>query len=62
MPMEAMIKETETDPSLVNIRKLATLDKEGYHLSDCLVFRTRLDTFGSPIEQLCVPHTSGSNA
>ena len=57
MPMDDMIAETDTDLSLANIRKLATLDKEGYHLSNGLIFRTRLDTFGSPQEQLCVPHS-----
>ena len=48
MSMEEVIAETDTDPSLTNIRKLATLDKEGYHTSSGLIFRTRLDTFGSP--------------
>ena len=55
MPIEKMVSETDTDPSLTNVKKLALLDKEGYHMSDGLVFRTRLDTFGTPIEQLCVP-------
>ena len=57
MPMEAMVTETDTDPSLANIKKLAAIDREGYHLSNGLIFRTRLDTFGSPQEQLCVPHS-----
>ena len=55
MPMEGMIADTNTDPSLTTILKLASLDKEGYHMSNGLAFRTRLDTFGTPQEQLCVP-------
>ena len=55
MPMEAMVKETDSDPTLTSVKKLALLDREGYHMSNGLIFRTRLDTFGTPIEQLCVP-------
>ena len=55
MPVERMVSETDTDPSLVHVRKLALMDKEGYHMSNGLIFRTRLDTFGTPVEQLCVP-------
>ena len=55
MPMEGMVTDTSTDPSLTTILKLASLDKDGYHMSNGLIFRTRLDTFGTPREQLCVP-------
>ena len=55
MPREAMAEETKSDKSLQAIYKLAELDHEGYHLLHGLVFRTRLDMFGKPVEQLCVP-------
>ena len=55
IPIEWMVADTNSDPSLATILKLAKLDKEGYHVSNGLVFRTRLDTFGTPQEQLCVP-------
>ena len=57
MPVEEMATETRSDTSLKAIIKLAELDKDGYHLSKGLVFRTRLDTFGLPREQLCVPQS-----
>ena len=55
MPREAMAEETKSDKSLQAVFKLAELDREGYHLLHGLVFRTRLDIFGKPVEQLCVP-------
>ena len=55
MPREAMAEETKSDKSLQALFKLAELDREGYHLLNGLVFRTRLDIFGKPVEQLCVP-------
>ena len=55
MPREAMSEETKSDKTLQVVLKLAEMDKEGYHLLHGLVFRTRLDTFGKPVEQLCVP-------
>ena len=55
MPREVMAAETRSDKSLLAILQLAEMDKEGYHLMHGLVFRTRLDTFGMPIEELCIP-------
>ena len=55
MPREEMAKETATDESLQAVRKLAELNKEGFHLSHGLIWRTRMDTFGKSIQQLCVP-------
>ena len=55
MPREEMAKETATDESLQAVRKLAELNKEGFHLSQGLIWRMRLDTFGKLIQQLCVP-------
>ena len=54
MPRADMVAETKSDKSLQSILKLAELDREGYHLVQGLIFRTRLDTFGSPQEQLCI--------
>ena len=55
MPRREMAMETATDTSLQAIRKLAELEKEGFHLSQGLIWRTRLDSFGKSIQQLCVP-------
>ena len=55
MPRDEMAQETSTDVSLKTVLSLARLDREGYHVSQGLVFRTRLDIFGKPVEQLCVP-------
>ena len=55
MPLDKMVAETKTDESLASILKLAELERDGYHLSQGLVFRTRLDRFGLPQEQLCIP-------
>ena len=57
MPRHEMAEETKQDKTLQAILKLAQMDREGYHLSQGLVFRTRLDDFGKPREQLCVPTT-----
>ena len=53
--LAGMIEETKSDTTLATIVKLAELERDGYHMSQGLAFRTRLDTFGLPIEQLCVP-------
>ena len=55
MPRDDMAKETAKDESLQAVRRLAELDKEGFHISQGLIWRTRLDTFGKSIQQLCVP-------
>ena len=55
MPRDAMAEETKADKSLQSIYKLAELDREGYHLQYGLIFQTRLNMFGKPVEQLCVP-------
>ena len=55
MPRDEMAQEISTDVSLKTVLSLAKLDREGYHMSQGLVFRTRLDMFGKPVEQLCVP-------
>ena len=55
MSLAEMIDETKSDSTLATIVKLAELERDGYHMSQGLAFRTRLDTFGQPVEQLCVP-------
>ena len=55
MSLAAMVEETKTDTTLATIVKLADLERDGYHMSQGLAFRTRLDTFGLPVQQLCVP-------
>ena len=55
LPREGVAKETREDVSLQAVYNLGLQDKEGYHLVEGLLFRTRLDQFGNPIEQLCMP-------
>ena len=57
MPIQAMAEQTATDESLQTVRKLAELQKEGFFMSQGLIWRNRLDDFGKPTEQLCVPTT-----
>ena len=57
MPRVEMAAESQSDPSLKPLYNLAELDREGYHLVQGLVFRTRLDQLGNRVEQLCVPKT-----
>ena len=57
MPREEIAEETKSDGSLRAVLALAEMDKEGFHLTQGLVFRTRLDKFGRPFEQLCIPTT-----
>ena len=37
------------------MRRLAGMGKEGYHLESGILFRTQLDNFGQPREQICLP-------
>ena len=55
MSLAEMIDETKSDSTLATIVKLAELERDCYHMSQGLAFRTRLDTLGQPVEQLCVP-------
>ena len=57
METERMVAKTTIDQSLATIVKLTDLDKDDYHLSQGHVFRTRLNTFGLPQEQLCIPQS-----
>ena len=55
MPRQAIAEQSVTDESLQAVRNLVELQKEGFHMSQGLIWRTRLDDFGKPTEQLCVP-------
>ena len=55
MPRQEMAEQTATDDTLQAVRKLAELEKEGFHMSQGLIWRTRLEIFGKPNQQLCVP-------
>ena len=55
IPRADLALATEKDESLAAIYKLGLNDKEGYHVVEGLLFRTRLDMFGDPKEQLCMP-------
>ena len=55
MPRKEMADQTAKDDTLQAIRKLAELEKEGFHMSQGLIWRTTMDTFGKPTQQLCVP-------
>ena len=46
---------TKKDSTLATARTLADQTAEGYHWVEGLLFRTRLDTLGDNIEQLCLP-------
>ena len=46
---------TAKDPSLVTIRHLADADSDGYQWDEGLIFRHRLDSWGDPYRQLCLP-------
>ena len=55
IPRADLALATEKDQSLAAIYNLGLNDKEGYHVVEGLLFRTRLDMFGDPKEQLCMP-------
>ena len=55
IPRSQLAQATKEDESLQHSYELAKLEKEGYHLQDDILFRTRLDTFGQPQEQICLP-------
>ena len=55
IPRPDLALATEKDQSLAAVLNLGLNDKEGYHVVEGLLFRTRLDMFGNPVEQLCIP-------
>ena len=54
IPRTKLAQATLEDQSLETARTLAKANKEGYHESDGIVFRTRLDAFGTAREQICL--------
>ena len=54
IPRTELAKATREDKSLSHLYKLATLNREGYHLKNDILFRTRLDMFGQTTEQICL--------
>ena len=55
IPRTDLALATERDTSLAAVYNLGLNDREGYHVVEGLLFRTRLDMFGDPVEQLCMP-------
>ena len=55
IPRTDLARATKEDKSLTQIYSLGENDKEGYHIQDGILFRTRLDVFGQPVEQICMP-------
>ena len=60
VPRPKLAQATLEDPSLETARTLATANKHGYHFSDGILFRTRLDQFGQAREQICLPQEYSS--
>ena len=55
IPRSQLVVVTQEDHSLEPLRILAQLEKEGYHMKQGLLFRSRLDSFGQVREQICLP-------
>ena len=55
VPTTKLTQATQSDPSLSTARSLADKNTEGYHYSNGILFRTRLDPFGKAREQICLP-------
>ena len=55
MPRVKLAQLTRADPTLATARALADSESEGYHWKNELLFRSRLDEWGTNYDQLCVP-------
>ena len=55
IPRTDLAEAIKDDKSLSHIYELGKLDKEGYHITNDILFRTRLDVFGQTVEQICLP-------
>ena len=55
MPRAELAEATKADVSLQPLYKLGLGDREGYHIVEGLLMRTRLDSFGDTVQQLCIP-------
>ena len=54
-PESTLAEQTRSDPTLTHIRLLAETEREGYHNKNGVIYRTRLDRQGEPVQQICVP-------
>ena len=54
-PSTQIKENNKTDSTLATIRHLVDVDAEGYQWDYGLVFRRRLDSWGVPYSQLCLP-------
>ena len=52
---EMLTEATRVDSILATARTVANQIAEGYHWVERLLFRTRLDTLGDNVKQLCLP-------
>ena len=57
IPKMGLVQATKDDETLSHLYKLATLDREGYHLDNDILFRSRFDSLGQTREQICLPTT-----
>ena len=55
IPRADLAQAIKEDKSLAQIYNLGEQDKEGYHIVEGILFRTRLDVFGQTVEQICMP-------
>jgi len=55
IPRTQLAQATLDDETLRVVRNLAKQQKEGYHETDGIVFRSRFDNFGSNRKQICLP-------
>ena len=55
VPRVKLAELTKADPTLAIARSLADKEAERYHWEGDLLFRSRLDEWGSNYEQLCLP-------
>ena len=55
IPRTKQAAATKDDKSLEAVYNLGLQDREGYHVEEGLLFRTRIDGMGDTVEQLCIP-------
>ena len=55
VPRVKLSELTKTDTTLAIARALADKEAEGYHWENSLLFRSRLDEWGTNYDQLCLP-------
>ena len=61
MPRVKLEQLTRADPTLAMSRALADSESEGYHWKNELLYRSRLDEWGTNYDQLCVPKEHREN-